>query len=188
MNRSLHVPRAGFNEVMWWWVCCVMIAISPVATASADGIRGQGFVFDANAGAGALHDDETAPAIRYGLGLGFALDRAATIALGVELAGFASWNRGVRRDRAAFLGTATVWLGESVSLKLGVGTPVGPAAIAEGLAAFGRVGYELRRWTRTALVVSLDVSGDTTAGPQVNALLGFEVFTHEQTMNFWHPK
>lgn len=165
----------------------IIIALAPASTASADGVRAQGFLFDFHAGPGALLGSTTAPAIVYGLGFGYALDRAASIAVGVELDGLASWAGSVRRDRAAFLGTVTIWLGDHASLELGVGTPVGPAAIGEGFAAFGRVGYELRRWNRTALVVSLDVNEDTTAGPQVNALIGFEVFTHEQTMNLWHP-
>lgn len=170
-------------RLLWW----VLIVLAPTSVASADGIRGQGFVFDFHAGAGALHDEAAAPAMMYGLGFGFALDQAATIALGAELEGLASWTRDVRRDRAALLATVTVWLGERASLKLGVGAPVGPAAIGDGFAAFVRGSYELRRWTRTALVISLDVNEDTTAGPQVSALLGFEIFTHEKTMNLWHP-
>lgn len=164
----------------------VFVLASP-SVASADGIRGQGFVFDFHAGAGALQDETTTPAMMYGLGFGYALDQAATIALGAELQGLASWTRDVRRDRAALLATVTVWLGEHASLKLGVGAPVGPAAIGDGFAAFVRGGYELRRWSKTALVISLDVTEDTTAGPQVSALIGFDVFTHEQTMNVWHP-
>ncbi len=170
-----------------WVVWVISIAMACASNASADGIRGQGFVFDFHAGAGAFHDDKASPAIVYGLGLGYALDQAASIAIGVELDGLASWTGRVRRDRAAFMGTVGIWFGNDVSLKLGIGTPVGPAAIGDGFAAFARVGYELRRWTRTALVVSLEVNEDTTAGPQVNALIGFDVFTHEKTMNLWNP-
>lgn len=171
-----------------WVVWVILIALASASTASADGIRGQGFVFDFHAGGGALRDDTTAPAVVYGLGFGYALDQAASIAIGIELDGLASWTGRVRRDRATFLGTVGIWFGDDVSLKLGVGAPVGPAAIGDGFAAFVRVGYELRRWTRTALVISLEVNEDTTAGPQINALIGLDVFTHEKTMNLWNPK
>ena len=165
----------------------LVIVLASPSVAAADGIRGRGFVFDFHTGAGALQDETTAPAMLYGLGFGYALDQAATIAVGAELEGLASWTQNVRRDRAALLATVTVWLGERASLKLGAGAPVGPAAIGDGYAAFVRAGYELRRWSKTALVISLDVNEDTTAGPQVSALIGLDVFTHELTMNLSNP-
>lgn len=173
---------------MWCRGVCSLIVIASVSAASAEGIRGQGFVFDFNAGGGAVQHDTTAPVVLYGLGFGYALDRAASLAVGVELDGFASWTQGVRRDRAAFLGTVKVWLGDEATLKLGAGTPVGPAAIGEGFTAFVRVGYEVKRWERTALMVSLDATEDTTAGPQVSVLIGFDVFSHARTMNLWTPR
>ena len=65
---------------MWCRLWLSLIVIATASPASADGIRGQGFVFDFNAGPGAAQDGATAPAVFYGLGFGFALDRAATLA------------------------------------------------------------------------------------------------------------
>ena len=165
----------------------LFIALAWPASAIADDVRGQGFLFDLHGGAGALQDRSTAPAVAYGVGVAFAIDQAATVAPGVELLGMTSWAHGVRVDRGGAVATLTVWLDDRVSLKLGAGVATGPAVVGDGFVALGRVGYEVTRWRRSALVLSLDVTEDTSAGPQINALVGFDIFSHETTMNLWTP-
>ena len=165
----------------------LLITLAWSASAIADDVRGQGFMFDFHGGAGALQDRSTAPAVTYGLGLAYAIDQAATAAAGVELLGMTSWSQGVRLDRGGAVATFTVWFDDQVSLKVGAGVASGAAVTGDGFVALGRVGYEVKRWKRSALVLSLDVTEETSAGPQINALVGFDIFSHESTMNLWTP-
>jgi hypothetical protein len=164
-----------------------MAVMTMSSAAYADDVRGQGFLVGMYGGAGVAHPGSTQPAVAYALGLGFAVDPAATIAIGVELDGVSSWTSVARHDRGGILGTVTLWFTDRVSAELGAGTPVVPETSGDAFQGFGRVRYEMRRWQRSALVVALDGTAITGSGPQVSALVGFELFTHKNTMNLWTP-
>lgn len=164
-----------------------LIATLGLASAADAHPRGRGFVFDIHGGGGALRDEVTAPGLGYGLGGGFAIDREARFALGIELAGYSNWIDGVRRDRGAALATAAVWFDDRVSMRIGTGIPVGPGAVAEGFVGFLRVGYAVHHWTKSSFVVALDLNEDTTVGPQLMAVASFDIFSHSNVLNLWDP-
>jgi hypothetical protein len=165
----------------------VVLAAMLVPTAGrADDVRGRGFTFDFHVGGGvASRGMSAAPSIQYGLGGGFAFDRAGRFAAGIALAGFNDF--APRHDRGSICLTVSAWLTDDVALRFGAGTQVGPEAVADGFAGFARASYALHHWHRKSLVVGLDLREDTTVGPQANAFIGIEVFSHATRINLWSP-
>jgi hypothetical protein len=159
-------------------VLLVAAILAPVS-ARADDVRGRGFTFDFHAGGGvASREMSAAPSIQYGLGGGFAFDRAGRFAAGLALTGFNDFTSRSRHDRGSICITVSAWLTDDLAFRFGAGTQVGPEAVADGFAGFARASYAVHHWHRKSLVVGLEAHEDTTVGPQVSAFIGIELFTH----------
>jgi hypothetical protein len=170
---------------VWTRAALVVAVIAAPSPAAAE--RPFGIWLDLHVAPALLFDDATQPGVLYGVAGGYIVDRSGSFSIGLELDGTSTFSHSTRLDRGAVFATLTLWPAEHVSLALGAGIPVGPEALADGFAGFLRGGYAVRQWSRSALVIALDVNEDTTAGPQVSALIGLSIFTGNKTIDLWNP-
>lgn len=173
------------------WIVVGVILGGAVTPAAASPRRAGGVLtFGGSAGAFVFASDceacEPAPATGLEAGASLIFSDRGTLAAGFAFAAGQRFGGEAKGLFGVLAAMVRFWPEERLSFGLGVGTTAeesgdgnGVSGVGRGLAALAHVGYDVRRWSRSALVVRLGAAGGEFrdgAGAQLGLTVALDLF------------